>query len=255
MNSIVSQEKKWLLAEKYSGIQSNEYEAECKLLEAGVPVAYLIGNIEFLGCHIDLSSKPLIPRAETEYWVDIFIKRQKEKYSETELRNLELLDIFAGSGCIGIACATHLQSHVTIGELQEQNIKQILQNTSHNKCITNTDLFRSDVFSDIPKKAYDYVLANPPYIDAAREEVVQSSVLDNEDHVALFAPEQGLLFVYQLIDESAEYLKTGGEIWIEFDPWQTDLIDQYLKNKPQWSHTYLQDQYKKDRVLILTKNS
>ena len=253
MNTIVSQEKKWLLAEKYNGSETEEYKAECLLLEAGVPVAYLIGNIEFLGCHIDLSAKPLIPRGETEYWVDLFIKQVKEKYSEVELHNLQILDLFAGSGCIGVACAKHLRCQVTIGEIQEQNLSQILQNTSHNKCITNTEIIKSDVFSHIPKTQYDFILANPPYIDHARETDVQSSVLDNEDHVALFAEKEGLQYVYQLIDKGSDYLRTGGEIWIEFDPWQTDLIDLYLKDNATWTHAYLQDQYKKDRVLILVK--
>ena len=78
-------------------------------------------------------------------------------------------------------------------------------------------------------------------------------MLDNEDHVALFAEKEGLQYVYQLIDKGSDYLRTGGEIWIEFDPWQTDLIDLYLKDNATWTHAYLQDQYKKDRVLILVK--
>ena len=218
-----------------------------------MPVAYLIGNIEFLGCHIDLSVKPLIPRAETEYWMDLFIKQVKEKYLDTELRNLHILDLFAGSGCIGVAAAKHLGAYVDFGELQEQNLNQILQNTSHNKCITHTEIIQSDVFSNIPQKQYDFILANPPYIDHERETDVQSSVLKNEDHVALFADQSGLQYVYQLIDEGSDYLKVGGEIWIEFDPWQTDLINTYLKDNTTWTHTYLRDQYKKDRVLILIK--
>ncbi len=253
INGIVSQEKKWLLAEKYNGVTTDEYEAECLLLEQGVPVAYLIGNIEFLGCHIDLSAKPLIPRAETEYWVDLFIKKLAGTYSEVELRNLNILDIFAGSGCIGIACAKHLGSQVTIGELQPQNITQILKNTSHNKCITNTELIESDVFSNIPQKIYDFILANPPYIDHMDESNVQTSVLEHEDHIALFAEKKGLKFIYQLIDEAPMYLRTGGELWIEFDPWQTTLITTYLEKSNSWSHTYLKDQFEKDRVLILVK--
>jgi len=97
-------------------------------------------------------------------------------------------------------------------------------------------------------------LANPPYIDREKENDIQTSVLENEDHIALFADDQGLSFIYQLINEAPEYIKKGGELWIEFDPWQTDLINEYLKDNTAWSHTYLQDQFKKYRVIILTKN-
>ncbi|MCI5050820.1 MAG: HemK family protein methyltransferase [Candidatus Pacebacteria bacterium] len=244
MNSINEQEKKWLLDEKYHGNKNDEYYRECNEIDNGMPVAYLIGNIEFLDCHIDLEYRPLIPRAETEYWVNIFIKQNKKK------RNLKILDLFSGSGCIGIAVSKHLNAEVDFAEIDAKNILQINKNKGINK-ITKGNVFQSDVFSNIPEKKYDFILANPPYLDRNKVSQVQDSVLYNEDDHALFADQQGLKFVYELINIGAEYIKDGGEIWIEFDPWQTDLIDEYLIDNNQWNHSYLEDQYKKDRVLIL----
>lgn len=64
----MDQDKKWLLEEKYKGIPSAEYEADLRRLEAGEPLAYVIGSIPFCHTKIFLESKPLIPRPETEYW-------------------------------------------------------------------------------------------------------------------------------------------------------------------------------------------
>lgn len=245
MKCINDQEKKWLLNEKYNGIENRQYLDECNLIDSGVPVAYLIGNIEFLGCHIDLKYKPLIPRAETEYWVDIFIKRNKNK------NDLTILDLFSGSGCIGLATAKHLGCMIDFGDIDSKNIKQIKKNAEVNNLISKINIFETDVFSNIPLKKYDFILANPPYIDRIKKIQVQDSVINNEDDHALFADQQGLRFVYQVINEGREYLKPKGEIWIEFDSWQTELIDTYLKNNDDWKHSYLKDQYNKDRVLIL----
>lgn len=245
MNSINEQEKKWLLIEKYNGNSCQEYINECTLIDDGMPVAYLIGNIEFLGCSIDLEYRPLIPRAETEYWTDIFIKQNKDK------KDLEVLDIFSGSGCIGIGVYKHLNAFVDFADIDNKNIKQIQKNLEINFTGKNFNIFRSNMFRGIPIKKYDYILANPPYIDRAKSDQVQGSVINNEDDHALFADQQGLKFVYQLINEGTHYLTPNGEIWIEFDSWQTDLIDEYLKDISMWKHSYLKDQYNKDRVLVL----
>lgn len=248
MDSINDQEKKWLLEEKYLNIKTDTYKKECLLIDTGTPVAYLIGNIEFLGCKIDLEYRPLIPRAETEFWVDIFIKKNQKKNIKDPLH---VLDLFSGSGCIGIAIQKYLNAYVDFGEIDDKNIKQIKKNIFSNIQYENMNIYKSDVFLNIPRKKYNFIVANPPYIDRTKVSQVQVSVLENEDDHALFADQQGLKFVYQLIDEGFRYLKKEGEIWVEFDPWQVNLINIHIKKNQRWDHFYLKDQYNKDRVLIL----
>jgi release factor glutamine methyltransferase len=252
MQSIATQEKKWLCDEKYHGKKTPEYFKECILIDQGMPVAYLIGNIEFLNCVIDLEYRPLIPRPETEFWTDIFIKQNKQNKQN---KHLKILDLFSGSGCIGIAAGKHLVSEIDFGDIDQKNISQIKKNITLNIPITKTNVFATNVFSHIPLGKYDYILANPPYIDNNKIAQVQNSVLDNEDHHALFADDMGLKYVYALIDHGHEYLNNNGEIWIEFDSWQTDLIDNYLEKNTIWNYSYLKDQYDKNRVLILVRRN
>ena len=69
--------KQWLLEEKYHGLKNNDFENDLRRLERGEPVDYVIGHTEFLGVPIDLSFRPLIPRNETEFWVDLLLKKWK----------------------------------------------------------------------------------------------------------------------------------------------------------------------------------
>jgi release factor glutamine methyltransferase len=86
-----------LLQDKYNGIQTPEFETDVKRLESGEPLAYVIGWQPFCGTKIFLDSHPLIPRPETEYLVNKIITELSDK------QNLKILDLCAGSGCIGVA--------------------------------------------------------------------------------------------------------------------------------------------------------
>ncbi len=73
------------------------------------PTEYSKGFCRFLGCKIDLSFKPMIPRLETEFWVKKAIKRIKSQKSKVKSQSLKILDIFAGSGCIGISILKNIE--------------------------------------------------------------------------------------------------------------------------------------------------
>ena len=116
----------FLLNEKYAGVRTPEYEKDLARLAGGEPVDYVIGWKPFLDCKIFLDSHPLIPRAETEYWVEQAITEiQESKKAGAGTRHL---DLFAGSGAIGIAVLKHLpQVGVDFGEIDAAHPPTILQ--------------------------------------------------------------------------------------------------------------------------------
>jgi HemK-like putative methylase len=253
LHTINEQEKKWLLDEKYGGIETPEYLKEAKQIDDGMPVAYLIGHIDFLGCRIELGSKPLIPRAETEYWTDVLIKEYKSKYSEVELRNMKVLDVFSGSGCIGIALAKHFDCDVDFAELKAPHIKQIKKNIVLNKIDPEkVHIYQSDVLNSVPEKKYDLIVANPPYVPFSHKNThVQNSVNKHEDPEAVFAEDDGNELIKKLIIQSKEYLEDNREIWIEFDPSQSKDLEIYVADHSPYNLNIANDQYNKNRVLIL----
>lgn len=240
-------EKQWLLEEKYKGVENSEFFEDLKKLELGTPLAYLIGNVPFLGLIIDLKYRPLIPRPETEYWVDYCIK----KYIP-ENTPVSTLDIFSGSGCIGLAIAKNRQySHILCADIKKENIDQIKKNILLNSIPeTQVKVFESNIFENIPKQKFDFIFANPPYISKERKETVQDSVLEYEDHLALFAEDDGLFFIKKCIENTSEFLQENGYMFIEFDPWQKELLENYIQTKNLY-YEFLCDQYQKNRILIL----
>lgn len=133
-----------LVREKYAGNQGAEGVAEdLARLSAGEPLAYVIGNIPFLGVTVHLDSHPLIPRPETEYWTELLIAHINNKSKNTIIYDsVSILDLCAGSGAIGLAVLKHCpNARVTFSELALEHAVTIQKNIALN----NLDASRADI--------------------------------------------------------------------------------------------------------------
>lgn len=220
-----NQEEAWLLKEKYSGIESETFRADLSRLQSGEPLSYLIGHVPFLGCQIYLDSKPLIPRPETEYWVEKAIMKMKEPQG-----SLKVLDLCAGSGCIGVAVAKHvLNSTVDLVEIDEKHHSTISQNLKANGIEENrTKILGGSLFENV-SGAYDFILSNPPYIDPSMDRT-EESVKNHEPELALYGGLEGLDLIEKIITQAPGHLKPGGQLWLEHEPEQVRRITE-LANK------------------------
>ncbi len=270
------QEKQWLLKEKYNvneekKLNNKEYQSyliDLKKLENGEPIAYIIGNIPFFNTLIDLKYKPLIPRSETEFWVyDFFNNDLNIKLNNTK-KNIDILDIFSGSGCIGISILKNYfdkknikvlpKIFVDFGEINKNFIKQIKKNIKINlESIIDTNkithVYKTDIFNNLPLKKWDFILANPPYIPKNKIKKTDKSVLDFEDFNSLFADDNGLFFIKKIISEGLNLLKKDGKIFIEFDETSKNDIETYLIKNDFTNYIFKKDQFNNWRILIIWK--
>lgn len=211
-----------LLAKKHRGSLGKKYLEDVKKISLGEPIDYVLGNSEFLGNKIDLSYKPLIPRVETEYWVEKAIAENIRK------KDIHVLDIFSGSGCIGISVAKRIkESAVYFSDSELQCVKQIKKNIKLNKIKNKTKVIRSNIFKKTNGK-FDIVFANPPYIPAGRKKNLPKSVVGYESGKYLFSGIDGLFVIKRFIKSLPVHLKPGGVAYIEFDSSQKKQIKDLL---------------------------
>ena len=243
----MQKEIEWLLKEKYFGKKTKGFYEDIKRLTAGEPLDYVIGFTEFLGCKIDLSKKSFIPRPETEYWVEKAISEFKNNK-----KSLKILDIFAGSGCIGVAllfnvyCAT-----VHFAEKDKKALEQIKINLKLNKIKSNRyKIIQSDVFGSVRGK-YDYIFANPPYAAKTRSDEIEKSVLSFEPHMALFGGNNGFFYIKKFLRGAGEHLNPGGTIFMEFDPPQKKEIEKLADKYGYVSWGFYKDQHGKSRWIMV----
>lgn len=202
--------------------------------------------MSFLNCYIDLSKKVFRPRIETEFWVEKAI--QQISQLPVASRQLQILDIFAGSGCIGIAILKNIKNcRVDFVDISEEAIKQIKINLKLNKIPKKRcRVIQSDMFEKLEKEQYDIILANPPYVAENRISEVQKQVLEIEPRNALFAGNNGMDYIKKFLQEVKNHLKPNGLFFLEFDPLQQQEIKKILENQ-NFKFQFYKDQFHKSR--------
>ncbi len=215
-------------------------------LKLGEPLAYVIGWQPFLDLKIDLRFRPLIPRPETEFWLSEYvIKRYKQRSVRAELK---VLDIFTGSGCMGLAFAKHFpDSSLTLSDKSRKALKQSKINADINN-IKDAEFIHSDIFKNIKGK-FDLILANPPYVPLKN---ISWSVLVYEPLVATISGQNGLRVIERFLSTAHKHLKEHGEIFMEIEESQGAELLKFVLKQESWALAeMLKDQHGKDRVLHL----
>jgi release factor glutamine methyltransferase len=258
-----------LLQEKYNGQKTEAWLADCARLEAGEPLAYLIGHVPFLDCTIFLDSQPLIPRPETEFWTEHAIRaiqngsqtfHSNERFGDACSLLIRVLDVCAGSGCVGVAVQKAIpEARVDFAEIELGHHPTIIKNWNRNILenpntsiygSVNPNVFGGDLFSEVPDEAkYDFILSNPPYIDPALDRT-ETSVKDFEPHQALYGGVAGIELIAEIIATAPRHLKPHGQLWLEHEPEQSKQI-QELAKKAGFTVTTHHDQYQVERYSVL----
>ena len=208
-----------------------------------LPIDYKRGFKDFLGVKVGLSFRPLIPREETEDWVREAIKEIKG----------ECLDLFAGSGCIGLSVLKNVPGTTCdFGDIDESFLEGIGKSAEDNGIAKERfNLIMTDIFSSISKK-YDFILANPPYVAEDRIDEVGDDVKEFEPAVALYGGRDGMDLINRFLEDAGKHLKKKGVIYMEFDPWQKGKIEEIVKGRYS-RYEFFKDKYDKYRYIRIEK--
>ncbi len=210
------------------------------------PVEYILGEIDFFGCSIQVDSRVLIPRPETEILVDLIAKKITTQKS--------LWDLCTGSGCIGISLKKkfpHLD--VSLSDISAKALSLAQENAAKNG--VDVSFFEGDLLAPFQGKTVDILVCNPPYISANEFLTLDPSVRDFEPKLALVGGEKGSEFFERLAKALPEYLSPGGLVFFEIGFAQGAEI-QEIFNSPIWGRSErIQDWSGKDRFFFLEKQS
>ena len=188
---------------------------------AGEPVAYLIGEWEFYGLPLDISEHVLIPRPDTE------VLAEKAIDFVSGLGECRVLDLCAGSGCVGLAVASQCPgARVVLGELSEGALRICRQNIRRNGLTGRVVPLPMDVMAGPPAHMgeFDCIVSNPPYIPRADIAGLDTSVKDYEPLMALDGGEDGLDFYRTICRDWRDIMHPGTGLFFEVGIGQADDV-------------------------------
>ena len=232
---------------------SPEREAQVRRLVerrmAGEPVAYLIGEWEFYGLPLDISRDVLIPRSDTEV-----LAEQAIAYIQA-LGDCRVLDLCAGSGCVGLAIASQAhQAKVVLGEIDDSALKICRQNIRRNGLSGRVMPVQMDVREKPPRSLGEFqcIVSNPPYIPTGDIAGLENSIRDYEPHLALDGGADGLDFFRRITQDWKEALAPGGRLYFEVGIGQADPVLRLMRSQGFGDLQIIKDHHKIPRVVLGT---
>jgi len=194
---------------------------------AGEPVAYIIGEWEFYGLTLDVSREVLIPRIDTEVLAEQTILAARAA-GET----CRVLDLCAGSGCVGLAVAAHVPGcSVVLADNSEGALQVCQRNIQRCGCADRVVAVSADAkHSPLPSLwDFDVITCNPPYIPTAEIPELDASVRDYEPHAALDGGNDGLDFYRAVCSRWRGAVRLGGTLLFEVGMGQATDVEMILE--------------------------
>ena len=209
------------------------------------PVAYIINEKEFWSKKFHVNKNTLIPRPETELLVEDLIKIYKNK-------NISLLDVGTGSGCIIISLLSELSKSKGVGIDISSRALKIAKNNALLHKVENKIKFYNKSIIKLFNCKFDLIVSNPPYIDTKNIKNLDDDIKKYEPLIALNGGNDGLDVIKKVIYKAKEILKINGKLAIEIGNDQSNKISRELKKNNFKIERYIRDYKENIRCLIST---
>lgn len=187
-------------------------------LKSGIPLAYVIGNTYFCDFRFSVGPGVLIPRIETEELVYMICDYINELKSQGK-SNIKILELCAGSGCIGISLAKKNRDVFVHMIEKDEKAYFYLNKNKNDLSAGNVTLYLDDVlkcYNRFSDEEFDIIVSNPPYIKTSELEKLDLSV-KYEPEIALDGGEDGLDFYRNFSSDWILKLKKDGKMFLEVD--------------------------------------
>ncbi|HSW11307.1 MAG TPA: 50S ribosomal protein L3 N(5)-glutamine methyltransferase [Solimonas sp.] len=230
-----------------AAVTNAERAAVLKLLQKRIktrqPAAYLLGEIEFCGMPFTVDERVLVPRSP----IGELIERHFAPWLQDAPQ--AVLDLCAGSGCIGIACAQVFpDAQVDLAELSPGALEVCRANIERHDCSDRVRALKSDLFAGLGEMRYDLIVSNPPYVPVAEWKALPAE-FHNEPRMALAAGKDGMDIVARILAQAPQRLIEGGWLVCEVG----GSVPEFEARWPDLPVTWVEFERGGDGVFIISR--
>lgn len=200
------------------------YREYIKKRVSGISTAAIIGEKEFMGLTFKVNEDVLIPRPDTETWLEKVIQYHRNE------QGLHVADLGTGSGAILLSFLYYCREDTGVGvDISEKALAVAEENGKNLKMDDRVTWRRGDYLTALEEgELFDGILTNPPYIPTGDIRGLAEEVR-HEPMNALDGGADGLTFYRKLAEGAAEHLKDGGFLAAEFGIHQAADVVNLLK--------------------------
>lgn len=200
------------------------YREYIKKRVSGISTAAIIGEKEFMGLTFKVNEDVLIPRPDTETWLEKVIQYHRNE------QGLHVADLGTGSGAILLSFLYYCREDTGVGvDISEKALALAEENGKNLKMDDRVTWRRGDYLTALEEgELFDGILTNPPYIPTGDIRGLAEEVR-HEPMNALDGGADGLTFYRKLAEGAAEHLKDGGFLAAEFGIHQAHDVVNLLK--------------------------
>ncbi len=233
----------WLLAHDTDGLTEDvarQFQALSLRRAAGEPLAYIVGSKEFFGLDLQVDSRVLVPRPDTETLVqwalDLLLATASAPQpaaleTPAALEVLEVLDLGTGSGAVALAIAHSLQAASRPARLlavdASTDALAVARANAERLGLKNVQFLESSWLQQVSGR-FDLIASNPPYIASADPHL---AALTHEPLQALTAGTDGLDDLRQIITQAPVHLLPGGWLLLEHGYDQAGRVRELLASQ------------------------
>jgi release factor glutamine methyltransferase len=250
LSKAISKDRKYIILNFHEKINKKSLDDFNNLIERrkkGEPVAYITNNKEFWNDSFYVDKNVLIPRPDTELIIDQVLSiYQKNK-------QLQLLDIGVGSGCILLSLLKERANFFGTGiDISKKSINISKYNAKILQLTNRVKFYNSDV-DNFKIGKYDLIVSNPPYIKSRNLKYLERDVINFEPKLALSGGFDGFSKIRKVISKATDLIKRNGKLILEIGFSQTEEVRKILKENGFYTNKVLKDYGKKDRCIVSTK--
>ena len=208
------------------------------------PIAYILKEKEFWSKNFHVNDNTLIPRPETELMVEKIIKIFKA-------RDIFILDIGTGTGCILLSILSELKNSKGIGvDISSKAIRNANANSKKHKLTHRTKFYKRSL-NEIYHNKFDLIVSNPPYIMKKDIKNLEEDIKKFEPKLALDGGNDGLDVIKKVIYKSRSILKNKGMLALEIGNEQFKKVSKILRSN-KFKTKYLVKDYRENVRCILS---
>ena len=250
LSSSIKRDKKHIILNPKEHLSSEQLQKFKSLIERrkkGEPIAYLINKKDFWKEEFFVNKDVLIPRPDTELIIEQVLKIFSKE------RQLQVLDIGTGSGCILLSILKERPNFYGTGmDISKKSINVSKFNAKQLNLTNRVKFFHSSV-DNFKIGKYDVIVSNPPYIELLNLKYLEKDVVNFEPKLALNGGLDGFSKIRKVISKTGALIKKNGKFILEIGFNQKNKVKKILKEEGFYINKSIKDYGNNDRCIISTK--